>query len=700
MKLSARLTRIITYLLMPLLLLSMVVTIYYGSIPPKYNLAVGDSSPYDIVATRSIRDQAATDLRAAKAAADVNNVVVRSESIVADVLKQFDQIFDSLAAKRWEIYPESTDKQGSVSNGADSMLLNRLTSELVLAFDKDYQIVLSSDDIYSFLAMDNERFLSNRGHARSLATLLMSEPLDEYSLRAALSDRIGNLKETMTFNSEDAIRIGNLLSAILKPNIAYDILATENARQAAFDKVQNNPVMINRGTRLVSQGDIITEENYALLSELDLIEAGSFDFRYLSGILLLISLLLFIAWFYLKKYEIDSILLRNNRIALITILFIPLLASAALARVAPLAAPVYFSAVLLAAYFGFRTASLMSFLLMTAILPMTGFDPAFAIVAVSGSVVAALFTKGITRRDNYAYIMIATASANLTATLAFGILLKEDWQKIITNSAITTLSGTISVIAAIGIMPLFEMIFNTVSPLRLIELSQPGHPLLRRLFIEAPGTSQHSMMVANLADAAAEAIGANPLMARVGAYYHDVGKLENPLMFTENQNGENPHDQLDPQQSAQIIINHPESGVRIAKRYRLPLPLINIISEHHGSTLQAYFYQKAKQASQAAGLPEPDIAKFKYRCPMPTSRESAIVMLSDSVEAAMKSTNTYQLEAAESLIRKIIKIKNDQDQLVTSGLSFKDIELIIAAFMQVYTGHFHERIKYPDAHTV
>ncbi len=700
MKFPVKLTRTVAILLIPLLLLSMVATIYYGSIPEKYELSIGDSSPFDIAATRSIRDQAATDLRAAKAAADVANVVVRSENVVLEVMTLFDQVFDSIAAKRWELYPEQNQAGGQNQLIPDGQLVRQQVEDLILELDREYAIVLTYDDLEAFIVMDGERFQSNRGHARSIATLLMSEPADEFTLRSALNDRISNLKMTLNFNSEDSTRIGNVLSVILRPNIAYDILATENARQAAFDKVQNNPVMINRGTRIVSQGDIITEETYTLLSELDLIEENGFDYRYLFGILLLISLLFFIAWFYLKKYETESIQLRNNRVALITIVLIPLLASATLSRIEPLAAPVYFASVLLAAYFGFRTASLMSFLLMTAILPMSGFDPVFAIVAVSGSIVAALFTKGITRRDNYAYIMIATASANLVATLAFGILLKEDWQKILINSAITTLSGTISVIAAIGIMPLFEMIFNTVSPLRLIELSQPGHPLLRRLFIEAPGTSQHSMMVANLADAAAEAIGANPLLARVGAYYHDIGKLENPMMFTENQSGENPHDQLEPMQSVQIIINHPEAGARIGRRYRLPIPLINIITEHHGTTMQAYFYQKAKKIAQEAGQIEPESAKFKYQCHIPTTRESAIVMLSDSVEAAMKSTQTHQIEAAESLIRRIIKIKNEQDQLVQSGLSFKDIETIIAAFMQVYAGHFHERIKYPDARTI
>ncbi len=700
MKLPAQVQRLLTYLLVPLLLLSAVAAIYYGSIPEKYPLTVGDTSPFDITASRSIRDKAATDQRASKAAADVAIVVVRSDAIVTDVMGRFDLFFDLLAAKRQEIFPEPGEEADPNQPAVSNSTIRNLVTDLVREYDREMDLVVSSDDLEAFLRMDPERFRSVRGHARSIATLIMSEPVDSYSLNSTLNNRIEALGDSTSFNREDISLIGNVLGLVLVPNIAYDSIATENARQAAYDKVQNNPVLINRGARIVSQGDVITSGTYQLLQELDLIETDVFDFRYLMGILLMVLPLAFIAWFYLKKYENDAIHLRNNRIALIVAFLIPLVASAALARVEPLASPIYFTAVLLAAYYGFRTSSLMSLLLTISVLPMAGFDPLFAVVALSGSSVAALFTKGISRRDNYAYIIIATASTNFLTTLAFGILLKEEWPKISLNCAVTALSGTISVIAAIGIMPLFEMIFNSVSPLRLIELSQPGNPLLRRLFIEAPGTSQHSMMVANLADAAAEAVGANPLLARVGAYYHDIGKLDSPLMFTENQSGENPHDSLDPVESARIIIGHPDAGVRIARRYRLPTPLVNIIQEHHGSTMQAYFYQKAKRLAAENESEEPDASQFRYRCPIPSSRESAIVMLSDSVEAAMKSTNTHQLEAAESLIRRIIKIKNEQDQLVQSGLSFRDIESVIAAFMQVYAGHFHERVKYPDASPV
>jgi putative nucleotidyltransferase with HDIG domain len=283
----------------------------------------------------------------------------------------------------------------------------------------------------------------------------------------------------------------------------------------------------------------------------------------------------------------------------------------------------------------------------------------------------------------------------LLATAAFGLMQKQSWQLIATQSAQTTISAMVSVIAAIGIMPLFELIFNTVSPLRLIELSQPGHTLLKRLFIEAPGTSQHSMMVANLADTAAEAIGANAMIARVGAYYHDIGKLEDPVLFMENQKGENPNDLLTPEESTRRITSHTEDGVRIARRFRLPQPVLRIIQEHHGTTVLQFFYHRAVELAEAEGRDAPDPDQYRYHNPIPSSRESAVVMLADSTEAAMKASDVEDLTAAEEVIRGVVRSKIDQDQLADSELSFADVETIVQAFLQVYAGHFHERIAYP-----
>ena len=330
------------------------------------------------------------------------------------------------------------------------------------------------------------------------------------------------------------------------------------------------------------------------------------------------------------------------------------------------------------------------------IYPMTSFNSYFLVVTLIGCLIASIFSRKITREDNYVKLISATALATVSTALALSIMREFTASGIMSNVVTTFISSMVSVIAAIGVMPIFELLFNTVSPMKIIELSQPGQPLMQRLFTEAPGTSQHSMMVANLADAGCAAIGADANLVRVGAYYHDIGKLENPLMFTENQMGENPHDRLTPEESCRVITAHTEDGLKLGKKNRLPEPVLKMIYEHHGTTVLEYFYHKACQIAEQEGKEKPDKDLYRYHNPLPSFRESAVLMLADSVEAAMKSSDIDNIQDAEKFMRNIFQIKIDQNQLVNSGLSFHDVELILFAFLQVYTGQFHTRIKYPN----
>lgn len=585
---------------------------------------------------------------------------------------------------------------GAPADPEDPDGVTQKSKQMVRLFNSELRIVLSEEDAVSLTTLEPSRYDRLVGHVRNLAGLIMLESVDSSALTRSLDAKMATLEQNVEFYAQDIVLIRHLLDRLLEPNVYFDQRATEKARQAAYDNAIRNPRLINRGTRIVSAGEIVQDSDYAVLVSLDLIDRVGFDVIRFAGLLVYLMIILGIAVFYLQHYERENIAHLRDLLAVAMAWLIPVAAAAYFSRQAPLTPPVYFAAVLISAYFGFRAGAVLSIALACLVMPMTGFDSTFLIVAVLGCIVAALFVQGIVRKDSYAFIILATAAVNFTATFALAAIQKDLWSQALLNGAYTAFSGGISVIAAIGVMPLFELLFNAVSPLRLIELSQPGHPLLRRLFLEAPGSSQHSMMVANLADAAATAIGANAMIARVGAYYHDIGKLENPDMFTENQEGVNPHDGMEPQKSAQIITSHPDAGVRLGRRYRLPLPILRIIHEHHGTTATAYFLHKARQIAEGKEGKEPDPDQFKYQAPLPSSRESAVVMLADSVEAAMRSTRTGNLADAAVLIRRIIKQKVEMDQLLQSGLSFRDVELIIQAFLQVYTGHLHERIKYPD----
>jgi len=555
--------------------------------------------------------------------------------------------------------------------------------------------VILPGDADQLIRMDEDRFQHFSAILFAESSAVIAGTLDLEGLQSAIGESVERLGRTMEFYEDDAALVGRMMTLLLQPNVEFNQEATDKAKNAAYERVINNPVMINRGVRIISQGDVITPELKAMLDQLNLTVSSRIDWIRLGSILALVFLVGVISVIFFARYSRDLVISTpRNMLALVLALLIPLAMSAYLARDYPLAPPVYFAAVVVTAYFGLRTSIFLSAMLTIIAMPMTAFNPSFPIVALLGSTVAALLTKGTGRHDNYARIILATSFVNAGAALTLGLLQKDSWSVISSFSLQATVSGALSVIIGIGIMPLFELIFNTVSPLRLIELSQPGHPLMKRLFVEAPGTSQHSMMVANLADKAAEAIGANAMIARVGAYFHDVGKLEAPLMFTENQTGDNPHDRLTPLESARIITRHPEDSLILGRKYRLPQPLLRIANEHHGTTLLQFFWNKALAEAEARGEEPPSMDAFRYRTPLPGTRESAIVMLADSVEAAMRSENIHGLEEAEILINQVVRDKIDQDQLKHSGLSFADVETISQSFLQIYAGHFHERVPY------
>ena len=258
------------------------------------------------------------------------------------------------------------------------------------------------------------------------------------------------------------------------------------------------------------------------------------------------------------------------------------------------------------------------------------------------------------------------------------------------------LNGIVSSMIALGTLPLFESSFKIITPYGLAELADHNQPLLKRLQFEAPGTYHHSLMVSNLCEAAAEAIGANPILARVGAFYHDIGKLKRPLFFVENQSYfgiENPHKKLNPRLSKMVITAHPKDGVELAKEYGLPAVINNFILQHHGEGLASYFYN---QAVQEEGIENVKEEQFRYTGPKPNMKETAILMIADAVESAVRSLKNPTSEEIEQIINKIIVERLNDGQLADSPLTLHDIKVIAATFSRILRGMQHNRIKYQE----
>jgi putative nucleotidyltransferase with HDIG domain len=268
-------------------------------------------------------------------------------------------------------------------------------------------------------------------------------------------------------------------------------------------------------------------------------------------------------------------------------------------------------------------------------------------------------------------------------------------------------AAVVATVVTLGSFTLLGNLFGILTGSQLLELANPSQPLLRRLLIETPGTYHHSLMVGNLAERAAESIGADPLLVRVAAYYHDVGTLGNPPVFIENQQGENIHDQLDPEDSAAILKQHVSDGVELAYRARLPRPLIAFIPEHHGTTLVSYFYSRAREAAAApyggleraagrAAADKVDQRLFRHNGPKPQSREAAVLMLADGVEASVRSLSSRDEASIRAMVGQIISERLTDGQFSECDLTMRDLEHIREAFVGQLLGMYHQRIEYPQ----
>jgi len=313
---------------------------------------------------------------------------------------------------------------------------------------------------------------------------------------------------------------------------------------------------------------------------------------------------------------------------------------------------------------------------------------------VSGTAVA-LFAGKTTDRSRIFISALLISLVNVS--LFTGVsLVSQNYHSsnLLFDSAFAGMAGMLSVIISFGSMPVWEAVFGLVTPIRLLDLTNPDSKLLRRLAIEAPGTYHHSVIVANLAETAAYDIGANTSVARTGGYYHDIGKLEYPQYFVENMLGKNPHDNMDPSDSANVIMSHVKFGRELATVYKLPKVVQDIIVQHHGTTLLKYFYHKASEDETITNLNEQD---YRYPYEIPQTKEAAVIMLADTVEAAVRSMipTGKTMDEVAAFTTKLVRDKLDDGQLRDSTLTIRDLDTVVNSFMRVFRGMYHERIPYP-----
>lgn len=320
----------------------------------------------------------------------------------------------------------------------------------------------------------------------------------------------------------------------------------------------------------------------------------------------------------------------------------------------------------------------------------------FLIINLSTAVMAIVWTKDVRKRKDIFVICTKIWLLTLPLILAINLLSHQFWHRQVLTDFLTTFLFIFVIgILVIAILPLLESIFGIVTDLMLMEVGDPNHTLLRRLSLEAPGTYQHSLGVASLAEEAARAIGASALLCRVGSLYHDIGKIAQPQYFSENQlSGFDMHQLLTPLESAQVIIQHVTDGIKLAESCELPRPIIEMIQQHHGTTLVYYFYHAQIEKNRAKAI-EVEEGFFRYPGPIPQSRESAVVMLADSIEAAYRSQDEVSEKAIAQLVEGIVSDKIREHQLDASQLTFEDLKAIKKAMFRSLMALGHSRAKYP-----
>ena len=515
-----------------------------------------------------------------------------------------------------------------------------------------------------------------------------------------LNNAIKNYFNTTPYN-EHLKNYYDLFFDILTPNLVIDQNFTQKALNQNLKEIVYTRGWVNKGKLIIAKGELVEGEKLnTLLSLKEEYETQTWsqnNYNWsLSGYYTLVAMVLILMALYLKIYE-KKIYKSNLKLSVILLNMLTMILFVGLiSRYFPdyiYIVPVGMMVLILKSFFDLRTVLFVyiSTILITGFIVPNSFQ--FVFIQIVAAMAIILTPKGMHYRlSSFVSAGLITA-AYLIIYIAFHTITEGTLKGLDISLLTLFILNGIGILFSQPFTYIYERTFGLVSDVSLLELSDTNTKLLRQLSEKAPGTFQHSMQVANLAEAAAAEIGANTLLVRVGALYHDIGKMENPIYFTENQKTSlNPHDQLTPEQSAKVIIKHVADGVELAHKNKLPKRIIDFIKTHHGRSLTYYFYRKALDLNPE-GTKEED---FRYSGPIPFSKETAILMMADSVEAATKSLKNPTFEALNEFVDRIIKKQLDDNQFANSDISFKEIEAIKRIFKNKLTNIYHVRIEYPE----
>ncbi|GIP35829.1 HD family phosphohydrolase [Paenibacillus sp. J2TS4] len=704
------------------LLLGFALLFYFSLInkvvPETYDIQPNTISEKTILAPYQEENSLATERAKEEAASRLQPVYkiisIKNEQIVETIFDKLEQnnadpemtfdvrvsLYRNLLPSIYTDYVERFMKTMRAAGNYNDTLMNEIEKQLL-----EQQYKFSEESFYKFPRLTKEDLTDMEKVAKDIVNKLMNDPLVEaQAARSKVTEMVNS--STLQKNTAREL-VQEIVRFALTPNKFYDAKETDQARAQARENTK--PVLFGKNDVLVYKGEMITEETYQRLKTFNLLKDKT-DIRPHLGLALLVLMFVLVIFLFIRQSQLSIRTNNSQLVMLLLIFFLNIIGMKIVALgqnleypyigyLAPVAMGTMLVIILLDAPLAYVSSILFS--LMSGIIFNMDqdrlMDHRYLFISLIVSFAAIFSLHKASQR-----ITILKAGIMVSVFGCLGIVTQVLLDNRMTMADLSfglsfaALGGIISAILVIGIMPFFEMAFGILSPLKLVELSNPNLPLLRKLLTEAPGTYHHSVMVGNLSEAAAEAVGANGLLCRVGSYYHDIGKTKRPSYFIENQmNMDNPHDSIEPSLSKAIITAHPRDGVEMLKEYNLPKAIRDIAEQHHGKTLLKYFYYKAvKQAEESGETVEE--SDYRYPGPKSQSKEAAIVGIADCVEAAVRSLRSPTIEQIDSMVRKIIKDRLDDGQFDDCDLTIKDLDTIAKALKEALLGIFHARIEYPS----
>ena len=658
-----------------------------------YDIQAFQLAPETIRAVKTVEDTLKTEQDRDNAENNVEPVYVFNKETAEHRVALVNSIFEIITDFRKEIKSEKiTETQ-----------VTQLRNKLKEITDSQSQLVFTNSQLQSLLSVQDSAIYNASKVVADLIEKILSEPIRVEEVTLKRNDIESKIRQSTNIDE-------NILNAVIVIGRAA-IIETETLDQEKTKELihqareEVEPTRILQGQIIVSEGELVNREVYRQLELLGLLNNDT-TVKPVIGLAILIILQMSFMFILFERSKIELEKKRNTVFVTAIVYSMSIVVMKILSQLIDqfdetitFLYPTALATMLVRLLVNERAAALVT--ILTAASAGIMFHEGYAAVLqmdialyiIFGGLASIYFMRNIEKRSDLLKACGIVSIVNILFIAFYLLMSQSDYglSELVFYGVAGITSGMLSGALTMGLLPFFESAFGILSKMKLIELSNPNHPLLKKLLTETPGTYHHSVMVANLAEAACEAIGADGLLARVGCYYHDLGKTKRPAFFIENQmSGINPHDSLPPERSAEIIIAHTTDGAELLRQYKMPQEIIDIALQHHGTSTLKYFLHKAKEEGR-----EIDEKVFSYPGPKPQTKESAVISIADSVEAAVRSMKQPNPEKIQQLVHSIIQGRVQEHQFDECDVSLRELKKIEKVLCETLNGIFHSRIEYP-----